>query len=324
MGLFEKLFGERPTSTEDYFKRGNALVNQVECDREYDRAIAEYTQAIQLDPKWAVAFYNRGVAHTYKGQFDLAIADNTESIRLDPQNKYTYRQMMGELRFMDERKAQELKKVDAMPSRCILFSWIGQDDLREMASSLPEPEQAKVLKSLNPALGFTVQVAGCQAKVLSAPQPLVNKAGAIKCLLEQEEFDEVHLLSDHSAFLNRHYVKWLGCDPIQHSFEVADPTDDTEIFTLVDAELAAVLNVPRRDKLELSVLGHDGHWAERRPEMVAIWRKYGPVLGLHIHQDKAKVSVFPFDGLMPGDPFNRAYVLMDKGPYRGLVPLRVG
>ena len=49
-----------------------------------DRAIADYTQAIQLNPKYAPAYYNRGSAWGNKGDFDRAIADYSQAILLDP------------------------------------------------------------------------------------------------------------------------------------------------------------------------------------------------------------------------------------------------
>lgn len=52
--------------------------------REFDKAIADYTEAIRLDPKYAVAYQNRGVVWSEKGEHDKAIADHTEAIRLDP------------------------------------------------------------------------------------------------------------------------------------------------------------------------------------------------------------------------------------------------
>jgi lipoprotein NlpI len=49
-----------------------------------DRAIGDYNQAIQHDPKSAAAFNNRGIAYQAKDQFDRAIEDFNEAIRLDP------------------------------------------------------------------------------------------------------------------------------------------------------------------------------------------------------------------------------------------------
>jgi tetratricopeptide (TPR) repeat protein len=49
-----------------------------------DRAIADFNEAIRLDPTYAIAFRGRGVAYGNKGDYDRAIADFTEAIRLDP------------------------------------------------------------------------------------------------------------------------------------------------------------------------------------------------------------------------------------------------
>ena len=56
--------------------------------KEYDRAIADYDQAIRLDPKYTWAYNNRGRAWYDKGEYDRAIADYDQAIRLDP--KYTW------------------------------------------------------------------------------------------------------------------------------------------------------------------------------------------------------------------------------------------
>jgi lipoprotein NlpI len=49
-----------------------------------DPAIADFEQAIRLDPKNAVAFNNRGLIYQARGELDRAIADYNETIRLDP------------------------------------------------------------------------------------------------------------------------------------------------------------------------------------------------------------------------------------------------
>ena len=57
---------------------------------EYDRAIADYTEAIALDPNDAIAYSNRGVAYKKKGEVDRAIADHTTAIALDPDYAIAY------------------------------------------------------------------------------------------------------------------------------------------------------------------------------------------------------------------------------------------
>jgi tetratricopeptide (TPR) repeat protein len=50
-----------------------------------DRAIADCTEAIQVDPTDAVAYYNRSWRYAQKGDYEKAIDDVTEALRLDPQ-----------------------------------------------------------------------------------------------------------------------------------------------------------------------------------------------------------------------------------------------
>jgi lipoprotein NlpI len=55
-----------------------------------DRAIADYNEAIRIDPKDAKAFYNRGIAYRDKDDPDRAIADYSQTIRLDPKFALAY------------------------------------------------------------------------------------------------------------------------------------------------------------------------------------------------------------------------------------------
>jgi len=50
---------------------------------DYDRAIADYSEAIRLDRNYAFAFNNRGLAYATKGDYDRAIPDYNEAIRLN-------------------------------------------------------------------------------------------------------------------------------------------------------------------------------------------------------------------------------------------------
>jgi Flp pilus assembly protein TadD len=66
--------------TAAYINRGNAFI----AKGQYDLAIADYTQALHIDPNDASAYNNRGLAYHSKGQDDLAIADYTQALRINP------------------------------------------------------------------------------------------------------------------------------------------------------------------------------------------------------------------------------------------------
>jgi lipoprotein NlpI len=69
-----------------YVNRGWAY----DVNEDYDRAIADESEAIRLDPNMPNAYIYRGWAYDDKDQYDLAIADETEAIRLDPKDAVTY------------------------------------------------------------------------------------------------------------------------------------------------------------------------------------------------------------------------------------------
>jgi tetratricopeptide (TPR) repeat protein len=55
-----------------------------------DRAMADYTKAIELDPKFALAYYNRGNLYIHKGDKIRAVADYTKAIEIDPKDGSAY------------------------------------------------------------------------------------------------------------------------------------------------------------------------------------------------------------------------------------------
>jgi DNA-binding NtrC family response regulator len=171
--------------------------------------------------------------------------------------------------------AKEL--VKAMQPRRILLSWIGYADFRALAATLPPDQQAEVLRGLKP------------------PTPLVGQAGPLKCLIDQERFDEIHLLTSHRGVRNRLYTRWLGGHPMLHPVQVNDPTDYAEIFGIVDAELASVVRLPRSEREELCI-----HLSPGTPAMTAIWlllgkSKYHPTTFYQTYEGRAWVTNVPFD-----------------------------
>ena len=74
--------------------RANAYINRGIAWRakgDLDRAIADYNEAIRLNPKDANAYASRGKAWGDKGDLDRAIADWNEAIRLNPKDSDLYR-----------------------------------------------------------------------------------------------------------------------------------------------------------------------------------------------------------------------------------------
>ena len=51
---------------------------------DYEKAISHHTKAIELNPNFAAAYYNRGFSYNSKGDFDTAIQDFNTVIELNP------------------------------------------------------------------------------------------------------------------------------------------------------------------------------------------------------------------------------------------------
>ncbi len=165
-----------------------------------------------------------------------------------------------------------------MTTRRILFSWIGFADLRALAAELPPDKQAQVLEDIPPS------------------KTEKGEMGPLRTLLEKESFDEVHLLSHLDRVKNRYYGKWIAeYLPILHAVKLPDPTDYTEVFKVMDTELAKVVPVPRRDGDNLCM-----HLSPGTPTMTAIWlllgkSKYKPTTFFQTHKGKAWITDIPFD-----------------------------
>jgi tetratricopeptide (TPR) repeat protein len=69
-----------------YTARGNAW----RARKEYEKAIADYTEALRVNPRYALAFNNRGNAWWARKEYEKAIADYTEALRLDPKDARAY------------------------------------------------------------------------------------------------------------------------------------------------------------------------------------------------------------------------------------------
>jgi tetratricopeptide (TPR) repeat protein len=75
-----------PNQPSAYVERGSVWFDK----KEYDKAISDYTEVIRLNPKSGVAYGNRGSAWWAKEEYDRAIPDYVEALRFDPGHAFDY------------------------------------------------------------------------------------------------------------------------------------------------------------------------------------------------------------------------------------------
>jgi tetratricopeptide (TPR) repeat protein len=92
--------------------------------KEYDKAIADHTAAIRLEPQNSFAYYARGTAYSVKGQYAKAVADLATSARLDPQNPSALNGLAWiwatcpDSKYRDGRRA-----IESATKACELTAW---------------------------------------------------------------------------------------------------------------------------------------------------------------------------------------------------------
>ena len=74
------------STPQEYFDRGNSHFD----DAKFEKAIADYSQAIRIDPEYATAYNNRGLSYHQLGQDEKAIDDYSQAIRIDPEYAVAY------------------------------------------------------------------------------------------------------------------------------------------------------------------------------------------------------------------------------------------
>jgi len=71
---------------ETYLAEGKAAFEKGD----WDEAIAAFSQVLNIDPKQAIAFYDRGMAKSNKGELNGAVSDFSQAISLDPKMSEAY------------------------------------------------------------------------------------------------------------------------------------------------------------------------------------------------------------------------------------------
>jgi len=172
----------------------------------------------------------------------------------------------------DTIKFVKVQKGLYMSKKRLLISWIGHADLRAMTTSLPKADQKRIFKELKLSLNNA------------------GSDGPIKTLLKHETFDEIHLIDNYPKGITKRFKTWLGGNIKLHKVALSNPTDYSEVFSIVDQILKKVVSSSN----ELSF-----HLSPGTPTMAAIWVLLGkskfPATFYQTHDGKAWKTEIPFD-----------------------------
>jgi len=164
-----------------------------------------------------------------------------------------------------------------MASRQVLISWIGHADLAAMCLDLSEPERASV-----------------HAAVQNLPTKSAERPGPLKTALLNQEFAEVHLLSNYPKAVNRLYFRWLDQPATVHEVTLSSPTDYDAVFRVSDEVLRGLWGRFRKSRLETCILLSPG-----TPTMATIWILLGksryPSAFYQTFKGKLHRTEIPFD-----------------------------
>lgn len=131
-----------------FFVVGSAVASEIEAQKHFDQAvrlflsknyeeaIAEFSKAIELNPKFDRAYTNRGIALMEKGEYDRAIDDYNKATELNPKQFQAYSNRGNAWRFKgdvdraidDHTKAIELNPNDARMYNNRGAAWVGKGD----------------------------------------------------------------------------------------------------------------------------------------------------------------------------------------------------
>lgn len=98
-----------------YSNRGAAFANK----KQFDKAISDYSKAIELNPQYVAAYFNRAISYANIKQYDQAVADYGKVIELSPANSAAYTgraTVYAKVRLYDKAIADYDKAIELNPN----------------------------------------------------------------------------------------------------------------------------------------------------------------------------------------------------------------
>jgi tetratricopeptide (TPR) repeat protein len=156
---------------------------------EGERAIADFSEAIRLDPKAAYAFYNRGHAWRAKGDISRALSDFEAVIKVDPTYvaAYTSRGLVYEAKGERDRARADFTTALSLPQKYDNGKWAHDTARARLALSEDTPGTGRA--KAPPAARIALVIGNGSYKNVPTLANPVNDAEAVAKALREIGFD---------------------------------------------------------------------------------------------------------------------------------------
>jgi tetratricopeptide (TPR) repeat protein len=163
---FNKAIELNPKDAPTFVNRGLAFLNQ----KNYERAIADFDKAIEINPKESKMYFDRGDLHEKLGNAEKALSDYQKAFELDPANETA----KANLQRLQNERAKALAKTTnqaaaSEPEAPAAQQIVNVGALNELAINLAVPIYTAIDRQRNLQGIVTVQVVlDEKGKVVSA------------------------------------------------------------------------------------------------------------------------------------------------------------
>ena len=204
----EQVAAKKEKDATVYNKRGIAWYEK----KNYDKAIADFTKAIELNPRDDVLYHNRGNAWYRKGNYDKAIANYTKAIELNPKDD-DYYNMRGiawyEKKNYDKAIADFTKAIDLNPKEGAYYhnrgdAWFNKEDYDRAIANFTkavelDPKNTKYNDKLKRAMSKKAEQVAAKEEPVRAVSVTLEDANGREITLKIKDSDKVYLWEDQKG-----------------------------------------------------------------------------------------------------------------------------
>jgi tetratricopeptide (TPR) repeat protein len=132
---YSKVIELEPKYARAYYMRGQVWHRK----KEYDKAIQDQSESIRLNPKYVWSYYHRALTWKTKGEFEKMTADYNKIISLDPKCASAYNNLAWFLATCPDAKYRDgVRAVEHATQACELTEWKTPNHLGTLAAAYAE------------------------------------------------------------------------------------------------------------------------------------------------------------------------------------------